>query len=347
MWGALISIFSAVAAYLILSRKNGTPISDGVLVYMISILIIHLQRVRQFLGSADNSMRFMVTAVRLREFLGSDFGLPELTAPTEKFRFERLEFRNVSFGYLPDRQVLHDVSFCIDKPGMLGIAGLTGAGKSTIVQLASGLYEPDSGEILLNGKPLSQWDPGVLRHACAIVFQDVFLFSGSVRENIGFGIDDTEQSVIKQAAHDAEANEFIDELPEGMETEIGEKGVSLSGGQRQRLSLARALVRQPGMLALDSCTSALDMETEAKVLDNIHSHDSKTLTIVISHRPSALARADQVLILENGRVTAFAPPSVLIGDEHPAWMRIALAEPGDTPDDDGHLFGQSQNEARS
>jgi ATP-binding cassette subfamily B multidrug efflux pump len=319
MWGAMISTFTAVAAYLIMSRHHGTEISDGILVYMISILIIHLHRVRQFLGSTDNIMRFMVTALRLRDFLGPDFDLPEPGDQQQRVAFESLEFRDVSFSYIEGRPVLQNVSFRIERPGMLGIAGLTGSGKSTIVQLATGLYEPDSGEVLLNGKPLRDWDPAVLRQVTALVFQDVFLFSGSVRENIAFGLDQWDDALIEQAAAAAEASEFIIELPEGMETAIGEKGVSLSGGQRQRLSLARALARKPTVLVLDSCTSALDTETESKVLANIHG--SSGLTLLISHRPSALGRADQVLILEAGRVLAFAPPAELAASQNPAWLR--------------------------
>jgi ATP-binding cassette subfamily B protein len=326
MWGALMSIFGSIAAYVLLSRENGTPISDGVLVYMISILIIHLQRVRQFLGASDNTMRFMVTAVRLREFLGDDLKLADLRRPDVPFVFDSLEFRNVSFGYDPERLVLRNVSFTIDRPLMLGIAGLTGAGKSTVVQLATGLYTPTSGEILLNGKPLGEWDPAVLRYASALVFQDVFLFAGNVSENIGFGLDAYTEDQVADAAAVAEATEFIDELPQGFKTEIGEKGVSLSGGQRQRLSLARALIRKPAILVLDSCTSALDTETETKVLDNINMRSAGMLTMVISHRASALVRADLVLIMENGQVAAFAPPTELAQSGNAAWQRATLTE---------------------
>jgi ABC-type multidrug transport system fused ATPase/permease subunit len=326
MWGTLLSTFGAVAAYLIVSRHHGTPISNGILVYMISILIIHLQRVRQFLGSTDNTMRFMVTAIRLRDFLGPDLTAPAAPQPADPFIFQSLEFRKVSFSYVDDRPVLHDVSFCIDGPGMLGIAGLTGAGKSTVVQLAAGLYSPDSGQILLNGVCLSEWEPSQLRHAAALVFQDVFLFSGSVRENVAFGLDDWDDERIDAAVVDAEAIEFIRELPDGIETAIGEKGVSLSGGQRQRLSLARALARCPGLLILDSCTSALDTETESKVLANIKERADSSLTMVISHRPAALERADRVLILEAGRVLAFAAPAELAAARDPAWLRATLAD---------------------
>jgi ATP-binding cassette subfamily B protein len=330
MWGALVSTFGAVAAYLIVSRHLGTPISNGILVYMISILIIHLQRVRQFLGSTDNIMRFMVTAIRLREFLGPELNTPPAPPPDTPFVFESLEFRNVTFSYVEGRAVLHDVSFRLDGPGMLGIAGVTGAGKSTVVQLAAGLYQPDSGQVLLNGTCLSEWKTAELRQVVALVFQDVFLFSGSVRENVAFGLDDWDDVRIEAAVVDAEAMEFIAELPDGLETAIGEKGVSLSGGQRQRLSLARALARRPGVLVLDSCTSALDTETEAKVLSNLQSSADRSLSMLISHRPGALQRAGHVLILEAGRVIAFAPPAELAATGDPAWRQATLAAESET-----------------
>ncbi|MGB9788423.1 MAG: ABC transporter ATP-binding protein [Dictyoglomus turgidum] len=211
-------------------------------------------------------------------------------------------FKNVSFKY-KDEYVLKNISFHV-KPGeTLAIMGLTGSGKTTIVNLIGRFYEPWEGEILIDGVDIRKIDLKTLRENIAYVPQDVFLFSDTVRENIKLG-KEVEENVIKKALRDARALQFVKNLPEGLETIVGERGLGLSGGQKQRLTIARALVRaligSAKILILDDVTSALDMETELyiqKALEKYH-----LTKIIIAHRVSSVKNADEIILLDNGEV---------------------------------------------
>ncbi|PNV78696.1 MAG: ABC transporter [Dictyoglomus turgidum] len=211
-------------------------------------------------------------------------------------------FKNVSFKY-KDEYVLKNISFHV-KPGeTLAIMGLTGSGKTTIVNLIGRFYEPWEGEILIDGVDIRKIDLKTLRENIAYVPQDVFLFSDTVRENIKLG-KEVEENVIKKALRDARALQFVKNLPEGLETIVGERGLGLSGGQKQRLTITRALVRaligSAKILILDDVTSALDMETELyiqKALEKYH-----LTKIIIAHRVSSVKNADEIILLDNGEV---------------------------------------------
>ncbi len=221
------------------------------------------------------------------------------------FLSHSIEFKNVSFTY-PESGILavNDLSFFLPDGKTLGITGKTGSGKSTVAALLSGLYEPDEGQILIGGIPIQEIPKSILRKELGIVQQDIFLFSETIRENILFGAGDSKIKEVDliNAASDAGLLKAIESLPQKWETLIGERGVTLSGGQKQRLSLARALLKQPAILLLDDCFSAIDTKTENEILGKIRNRISSSTSVLISHRVSTLIDADFIIVLNKGRL---------------------------------------------
>jgi ABC-type multidrug transport system fused ATPase/permease subunit len=215
----------------------------------------------------------------------------------------RMMFENVTFGYHPDKPVLTAVSFEA-KPGqVIGIFGMTGAGKSSLLGLVPRFYDPTAGRILADGKDLRDLDLDAYRRQIGIVYQESFLFSNTVAANIAFGHPHATMEQIERAARIASAHEFIAGLPHGYETVLGEAGVDLSGGQRQRLALARALLLEPPILILDDPTASVDARTENEIVSALREAMSGRTTFVVSSRLSLLRRADWILVLEDGRLT--------------------------------------------
>lgn len=215
----------------------------------------------------------------------------------------RLTFDNVSLTY-PDSgiEALKGVSFDLREGQTLAVIGKTGSGKSTLAQLVARLYDPSEGEVKVDGLPMRDLNLGDLRSSIGYVPQDVFLFSDSIRNNIAFGVDEAALPDIEQAAKDAHVHHNIEGFPEGYETLLGERGVNLSGGQKQRISIARAILRKPRILIFDDCLSAVDTETEATILSNLHRIMEGRTTVLVSHRVSTVQGADLILVLEEGRV---------------------------------------------
>ncbi|WP_052078809.1 ABC transporter ATP-binding protein [Spirochaeta lutea] len=212
------------------------------------------------------------------------------------------EFRNVSFSYPQSSKVLDDLSFTI-KPGeRVAIFGLTGSGKSSLISLVPRFYEPDSGEILLDGVPLKDWDLEYLRSRIGMVLQESFLFSTTILENIAYGKPEASMEEIVQAARAARIHDFIQGLPEGYHNMVGEFGVGLSGGQRQRLAIARALLKNPQLLILDDCTSSLDSKTEVEIQEELRNLMAGRTTLIIAQRISTLRLADRIILLHEGRL---------------------------------------------
>ncbi|MBX3583463.1 MAG: ATP-binding cassette domain-containing protein [Rhizobiaceae bacterium] len=215
-----------------------------------------------------------------------------------------VSFTDVTFSYpaRPDLPALHNVSFTI-KPGeTVAIVGPSGAGKSTIFSLLLRFYDPESGKVLIDGVDLTEADPVELRSRVAIVPQDVTIFAASVRDNIAFGRPGASDAEIEQAARDALADEFIDRLDKGFDTEVGERGVTLSGGQRQRIAIARAILRDAPILLLDEATSALDSGSETLVQMALERLMRDRTTIVIAHRLATVLGADRILVIDRGRI---------------------------------------------
>lgn len=214
-----------------------------------------------------------------------------------------IRFEEVSFAYTGSSEpALEDVSFTVDPGRTLAIVGPSGSGKSTLVALLAGLYEPSSGCISIDGRPLASYDLASLRRQIGFVLQEAMLFAGTVRENILIGRLDADDDAMTAAARAANAHEFIRALPAGYDTQIGERGVQLSGGQRQRIGLARVLLRDPSILVLDEATSALDLESERLVRDAVGRLMAGRTSLLVSHRPSSFVDADEILVIDAGRV---------------------------------------------
>lgn len=226
-----------------------------------------------------------------------------------------LAFENVSFAYSNGAEVLHDINLHINPGETIAVVGQTGSGKSTLMKLLLRFYSPTAGSIKLDGTDLAALKIPDLRAAFGLVSQDVFLFHGSVAENIAYGRPGADQAEIETAAKAAEAHDFILQLPQGYDTIVGERGQKLSGGQRQRVSIARAVLKDPPVLILDEATSAVDNETEAAIQRSMQVITQGRTTLVVAHRLSTIVNADRIYVLEQGRVNEMGSHSKLIADD--------------------------------
>jgi len=214
----------------------------------------------------------------------------------------QLTFDDVCFSYDPNQPILHNISFDVRPGEMIALVGPTGVGKTTIAGLVARFYDPDSGRITMEGIDTRAMTLVSLREQLSIVLQDIFLFNGTIEENIAYGCDNPTPEAIRAAAHVACIDRFIESLPDGYNTFIGERGVKLSGGQKQRLSIARAILRDSPILILDEATSSVDTETEREIQEAINRIAGTRTLIVIAHRLSTIKRADKILVLHDGYV---------------------------------------------
>ncbi len=239
-----------------------------------------------------------------------------------------VEFRNVDFGYHGgDVPVLHDFDLRIESGESVALVGMTGCGKSTVARLLPRFYDVDEGSITLDGVDIRDLRRSDLRKAVSIVFEETFLFSGTIRDNLAFADPSTSDAVVRRAAVLAGAADFIEALPDGYDTELGERGFSLSGGQRQRLSIARAIVADPRVLILDDATSAVDPTKEHEIRDAMAEVMGGRTTLVIAHRPATIALADRVVLLDEGRIVAAGTHAELLAS-HTRYQEV-LASEGD------------------
>jgi len=212
-----------------------------------------------------------------------------------------IEFRNLDFRYA-DTPVLRNVSLKVPAGSSLAIVGPTGSGKTTMVNLISRLYEAPQGTLLIDGRPVREYPLEVLRRNMGIVPQETFLFSETIRENLAFGVPDASAESLLEAAEAAHIRREFDEFPQGFETMVGERGMTLSGGQKQRSAIARALLRRPSILILDDALASVDTYTEERILGGLRSYTETATTILISHRVSTVRNADQIAVLDHGRI---------------------------------------------
>lgn len=231
-----------------------------------------------------------------------------------------IEFVCVDFGYSPSQLVLHGITLTIKQGQVTALVGASGAGKSTLADLIPRFYDPIQGQILIDGVDLRKFEINSLRRKMALVSQDTFIFNDSVRNNIAYALSEVDEAAIWEAARQANALEFIQNLPEGFDTKLGDRGVRLSGGQRQRIAIARALLRNPEILILDEATSALDSVSERLIQESLEKLSAGRTVIAIAHRLSTIARADKVVVLEQGRIVEQGGYQALLEQRGKLWI---------------------------
>ena len=302
-WGFLVSAVSVVIVWYggYLYMNGSASVGDIMAFQWYSMLL--LNPVWQIVNSFSELQRSLASMERVFEVLNMAEDKPDrpdaVDAPSS---VESIAFENVEFEYRKGRPVVKDFHVVVPGGTVVALVGRSGAGKTTVTDLAARFHDPTRGRILLNGIDLRQLKLGSYRDLLAIVQQDVFLFDGSVRDNIAYGNHWATDAQIEDAARRANAHEFIEQMPERYETFVGERGVKLSGGQQQRLAIARAILKAPQILILDEATSNLDTESEQLIQASMARLLVGRTTFVIAHRLSTVRRADLILLLEDGRI---------------------------------------------
>ena len=276
--------------------------------FILGMLLNQLQR-----GEAASRRVFAI--IDLEPSISDLEGSEDLEEPITSISFDSVTFAYPSTNV----NVVNDVSFEVQSGGFLGIMGHTGAGKSTILKLVEKFYQPQEGEVRINGRNISDFTIHSVRSRIGFVSQDPFLFFGTVKDNVAYARDATEEEV-KLALETAGAWEFVDEMEEGMDTMVGDRGVRLSGGQRARISLARALLMNPDVLILDEASAALDAETEKRIQQSLFgggngSNGKKRITIGVAHRLATIRNADEIISMVDGAIVERGTHSELLGND--------------------------------
>ncbi|HEX8324249.1 MAG TPA: ABC transporter ATP-binding protein [Tepidisphaeraceae bacterium] len=313
-----LSLFFVAGVILIRSRdRTGyTGLTVGDLMILGGAMGAILGRLQQVATINEQYQNAIVSARRLWEVIDAPPTVPESPNPVTVTKTGRGEmiFEDVCFGYKAERPVLCDVSFTVPGGAIVAIVGPTGAGKTSLVNLIARFYDPQRGRILLDGIDLRDYSLASLRSRVSLVFQETYLFSDTVSANIAYGRPGIDQGQIESAARLAQAHEFIEKLPQGYDTMLGERGQNLSGGQRQRLAIARAIVTDPRVLVLDDATAAIDAETEDLIRRGMRLTMLGRTTFVIAHRISTVKSADLVVVLEQGRITQLGTHQQLMAE---------------------------------
>ena len=293
-------VMVVVAFNLFISKGN---LQTSSLLSFMFVLFRMMPLVAQVNGARENLGRFQGSINNIQELLKTN-DKPYLDNGYQQFQGLKkgISFLSLSFGYEPNDLVLQDINLTIEQGKVTALVGASGAGKSTLADLIPRFYDPIEGGIFLDGENLKHFDISSVRRKMAIVSQDTFIFNASVRDNIAYGLEEIAEAEIWRVAQQAHAVEFIEELPNGLETVLGDRGVRLSGGQRQRIAIARALLRNPDILILDEATSALDSVTEKLIQESLEKLSKGRTVIAIAHRLSTIIRADRVVVLEAGQV---------------------------------------------
>ncbi|MFW5873824.1 MAG: ABC transporter ATP-binding protein [Verrucomicrobiota bacterium] len=327
------------------------PVGTGIVVFA-GLLQQFSGQISNIAGLADSIQQSLAGARRVFEIVDAPV---EIESPPDPVPLKNargaVRFEHVDFHYERKSNVLRDLSFDVRPGEVIAIAGATGAGKSALMSLIPRFFDPTSGCVRLDGHDLRELDLEDLRRNVGFVFQENFLFSNTIAENIAFGNPDASPGQIEKAARIACAHDFIMEMPGGYDAILGESGVNLSGGQRQRLAIARAILPEPAILLLDDPTASIDPETEDEILNAIERAIEGRTTFIVAHRLSTLKRADRVLVLENGRLIQSGTHQALMEEAGPyrqaiemqavdpeSWailsrMREAPADGGPAPDE--------------
>jgi ATP-binding cassette subfamily B protein len=286
---------------------------------LLAMLVMPLRMIGMWVGQAQ---RAIAAGERIFEILDEPEGVSDTpTAVALPPGPGEIRFEHVDFAYEPGRLVLGDVELEIGAGRTIALIGRTGAGKTTLAALVPRFYDVTAGRVLVDGIDVRDVARRSLRREVGVISQDPFLFSASVRDNIAFGVPDAGHEIVEAAARAAQADEFIEELPHGYDTVIGERGITLSGGQRQRIAIARALLIDPRILILDDATASVDATTEAKIRAGLREVMRGRTTIIIAHRLSTIALADEIVVLEHGRVVARGTRAELL-EESPLFREI-------------------------
>jgi ATP-binding cassette subfamily B protein/subfamily B ATP-binding cassette protein MsbA len=297
----MIAVIASLSVLFFVDRKS------GILPSLVTF-VVALQRLNGSFGSITNSLTSLKANSASLDLLNSF-----LIESDKQFRrhggrpfvaiHQGIELRHVGLRYAPELDpALTDINLTFSKGETVALVGSSGAGKSSIADLLAGLYDPTEGEILVDGANLNAFDLAGWQQRLGVVSQDTFLFNASIADNIAFGTPTATRQAIETAAEQAQAARFIKDLPEGLNTLVGERGYRLSGGQRQRLSLARAILRQPELLILDEATSALDSDSERLVQQAIDRFERQHTVLVIAHRLSTIVKADLICVMEKGEI---------------------------------------------
>ncbi|MBS4203958.1 ABC transporter ATP-binding protein [Lederbergia citrea] len=286
--------------YLVINKS----LSPGELVAFYSLVGYILWPIMSLGFTINMFSQSKASGERLLEILEAN---EEIYDPENAYAPSRLkgnvEFKDVTLRYAgDDNAALTNISFKAEPGKIIGLVGATGSGKTSITQLITRFYEPESGEVLIDGRNVNEYSLKALRGNIGFVLQESFLFSSTIKANIAYGNPDAKMEQIIDAAKRADAHEFIMELPEGYDTILGERGLGLSGGQKQRISIARSICLDPSILILDDATSAVDMETEFKIQGALRNVMKGRTTFIIAHRISSLKHADEILVLEDGKI---------------------------------------------
>jgi ATP-binding cassette subfamily B protein/subfamily B ATP-binding cassette protein MsbA len=302
-WGLIMGAINVVIVWYggLLNLRGGASIGD-IMAFQWYVWLL-LGPVWNIVNTFSELQRSLAAMERVFEVLGMPADKPDRTdahpAPTT---VRELRFENVSFEYRESQPVVKDFSVTVPRGSVVALVGRSGAGKTTVTDLVARFHDPTRGRIVLNGTDIREFQLATYRDLLAIVQQDVFLFDGSVRENIAYGSHTATDAQVEDAARRANAHEFIARLPEKYDTFIGERGVKLSGGQQQRLAIARAIVKKPEILILDEATSNLDTESEQLIQAAMTGLLAGRTTFIIAHRLSTVHRADLILVMEDGQV---------------------------------------------
>src|SRR5438094_534078 len=283
-------------------RRVGHGLTIGSFVAFNAYVVMLVWPMRVLGQRVTTVQKALAASGRITEVLEAEPRLVEPRHPHELEANGDIRLDGVRFGHEGDRHVLDGLDLHVAPGESLALVGATGSGKSTVAGLLARLYDPEEGRVLLDGHDLRDLRLADVRRAVALVFEETFLFSESVRENIRVGRPDANDEDVRRAAELAGATAFIEELPDGYETILGERGFSLSGGQRQRIAIARAIVADPAVLVLDDATSAVDATKEHEIRAALAEVMRGRTTLVIAHRPATIALADRVAVLEGGRI---------------------------------------------
>ncbi|MGM9936336.1 MAG: ABC transporter ATP-binding protein, partial [Candidatus Ornithomonoglobus sp.] len=337
VFGPLINLTVNIGIILLLAFSG---YSGSIPIGRVMASVNYMTQVLFALGMVSNILNMAVRAdassARVEEILLEKPAQKQAAAPVKADIKGSISFRDVSFCYSEaSGPSLEHISLDIKAGETIGIIGATGSGKSTLVNLVPRFYDVSEGALLVDGINVNDMDEGTLRGAIAAVPQKALLFSGTVEYNLRWGREDASDEEVRQAAGAACADEFINKLPDGYNTVLGQAGVNLSGGQKQRLSIARALLRKPKILILDDCTSALDAYTEAKVLSNLRKLSGGMTVLLISQRVSTVRRADRILCLEDGKTAGYGTHQQLM-ENCPLYQQIYRSQIGNGTTEGGN-----------